>query len=105
LPGDSGTGPGELKEQPMVSKAFVRQLQGYGLTTAEILYHMPDHPHLLQVFVWQDYDVAPKFPVLKGFLAFWREKLEGPLHGVRVAHQGLIKPCEFRAVNGEIILH
>ncbi|MGH7224968.1 MAG: usg protein, partial [Gemmataceae bacterium] len=23
------------------------QLEGYRLTTAEILYHLPDHPHLL----------------------------------------------------------
>ena len=39
-------------------------LKGYGLTTAEFLYHMPDHPHLLQTFIWQQYDLAPKFPVL-----------------------------------------
>ena len=32
----------------MVSQAFIRQLEGYGLTTATILYHMPDHPGLLQ---------------------------------------------------------
>ncbi len=28
----------------MVSKDFIRQLEGYGLTTATILYRMPDHP-------------------------------------------------------------
>ena len=39
-------------------------LQGYGLTTAKFLYHLPDHPHLLQTFIWQHYDLAPKFPVL-----------------------------------------
>ena len=42
-------------------------LRGYGLTTAEFLYHLPDHPHLLQTFVWQQYDLAPKFPVLYRF--------------------------------------
>ena len=36
-------------------------LKGYGLTTARILYHLPDHPHLLQTYVWQDYDIAPSF--------------------------------------------
>ena len=25
-----------------------KQLDGYRLTTAQILYHMPDHPRLLQ---------------------------------------------------------
>ena len=78
----------------MVSKDFIRQLAGYGLTTAEILYRIPDHPTVLQSYIWQDYDVAPRFPVLKDFLAFWTDKLDGPLHSVRVAHSKLIKPCE-----------
>ena len=62
-------------------------LKGYGLTTAQILYHLPDHPHLLQTFIWQDYDLAPKFPVLVKFIEFWRAKLEGPLHSVQLHAQ------------------
>ncbi|WP_442581334.1 usg protein [Mesorhizobium sp. ASY16-5R] len=80
-------------------------LQGYGLTTAKILYHYPDHPHLLQTFVWQDFDLAPKFPVLFKFLDFWQEKLEGPLHSVAYTHRRLIAPNEWRKVDGEIVLH
>jgi uncharacterized protein Usg len=87
------------------SKDFRRQLEGYGLTTAQILYRLPDHPSLLQTYVWQDYDLCPKFPVLNRFLAFWLEKLEGPLFSVTVAHSRLIKPAEIRAVNGEFRLH
>src|SRR4029453_13558551 len=75
----------------MVSQDFIRQLEGYGLTTATILYRLPDHPKLLQTFIWQEYDLAPKFPVLHDFLEFWRRELEGPLHSVRVAHSRLIK--------------
>ena len=41
---------------------FRKQLQGYGLTTANILYRMPDHPAVLQTYVWQAYDLAPLFP-------------------------------------------
>ena len=89
----------------MASKDFQRQLAGYGLTTAQILYRMPDHPSLLQTYVWQDYDLCPKFPALNKFLAFWLEKLEGPLHSVTVAHSRLIKPAEIRAINGEFKLH
>ena len=59
-------------------------LKGYGLTTAKILYHFPDHPHLLQSFIWQDLDLAPKFPVLKKFLYFWETNLDGKLYSVRV---------------------
>ena len=89
----------------MSSNAFARQLEGYGLTTAKILYHFPDHPHLLQTFVWQEYDLAPRFPVLVKFLDFWKRELDGPLHSVTVAHSRLIKPAEFQAVNGVLTLH
>ena len=87
------------------SRDFQRQMSGYGLTTAQILYRMPDHPSLLQTYVWQNYDLFPKFPELQRFLAFWVEKLDGPLHSVMVAHSRLIKPAELRAINGEFRLH
>src|SRR6516225_11917370 len=90
--------------QSMVSDDFKRQLQGYGLTTAHILYRMPDHPSFLQTYVWQDYDLCPKFPLLNRFLAFWLEKLEAPLHSVTVSHARLIRPAEIRAIGGEFRL-
>jgi uncharacterized protein Usg len=89
----------------MVSQAFRRQLDGYGLTTASILYRRPDHPWLLQTYVWQDYDLCPNFPELQRFLYFWQKSLDGPLHSVTVAHARLIKPAELRAVDGEFHLH
>lgn len=89
----------------MVSKDFIQQLKGYGLTTATILYGIPDHPSVLQSFIWQQYDLAPEFPMLVKFLDFWRRELEGPLHSVQVAHSRLIRPAEFRAVNGVMTLH
>jgi uncharacterized protein Usg len=88
-----------------LSRDFRRQLEGYGLTTANILYRRPDHPWLLQTYVWQNYDLCPNFPELNKFLNFWLEKLEGPLHSVTVAHARLIKPAEIRAVDGEFRLH
>jgi uncharacterized protein Usg len=68
----------------------------YRLTTAEILYRMPDHPAVLQTYVWQELDIAPKFPALRRFLDFWQRELDGKLHMVRVASAALIKPAEFR---------
>lgn len=88
-----------------VSEDFKRQLAGYGLTTAEILYRRPDHRWLLQSYVWQNYDLFPNFPALKDFLAFWQRKLEGPLFSVTVAHSRLIRPAELKAVDGEFRLH
>ncbi len=89
----------------MVSLAFQRQIEGYGLTTASILYRLPDHPAFLQNYIWQDYDLAPVFPELNRFLAFWRDKIEGALHSVTVSHSGLIKPAELRAVAQEFRIH
>jgi len=86
-------------------KDFIAQLNGYGLTTAEIHYRLPDTPSLLQQFIWQQYDLAPDFPMLKKFLDFWKREIQGPLHSVTVAHQALIRPSEFRPVNGMLYLH
>ncbi len=72
------------------------QLHGYRLTTAEILYHLPDHPHLLQSFVWQQYDLGPNFPVLRRFLDFWARNLDGKLHSVKVAGRQLIQAPDAR---------
>lgn len=75
------------------------------LTTAEILYHMPDHPGVLQSFIWQKLDRAPEFPELSRFLAFWQREIEGPLHTVRVASAALTGPAELRYANGQFVLH
>lgn len=83
---------------------LVRQLKNYRLTTAEILYHMPDHPKLLQTYIWQDLDLSPDFPVLKKFLDFWHSSLEGRLHSVRVASCGLLHPGNVRTPV-ELLLH
>ena len=89
----------------VVSEDFKKQLEGYGLTTAEILYRRPDHSWLLQTYVWQHYDLFPQFPELQRFLEFWRAKLDGPLHSVTYTHHQLIAPNEWRKVDGEFLVH
>ena len=93
------------KGHSMADTDFQKQLAGFSLTTAEILYRLPDHPSLLQTYVWQDYDIHPLFPKLKGFLDFWSKNLEGQLHKVRVAHRHLIRPSELRLVTHEFKLN
>ena len=80
-------------------------LKGYGLTTAEMFYRMPDFQSVLQTFVWQDYDLAPDHPRLMKFIDFWKAEIEGALHSVRFTHRKLIAPGEWRNVVGEITLH
>ncbi|PNU02742.1 usg protein [Novosphingobium guangzhouense] len=88
----------------MSDRDFIAQLEGYSLTTAEIHYYRPDAPSLLQLFIWQEYDLAPDFPMLFDFLDHWRREIEAALHSVRIAHGRLIGPTEWRAVDGIIPL-
>jgi len=83
---------------------LVLELKGYKLTTAQIYYRMPDHPSVLQEFIWQHYDLAPKFPKLFNFLDFWEQKIDGPLHSVYVARKELLKPSDNRVFDDEFLL-
>ena len=76
--------------------SLVKQMSGYRLTTAEILYHMPDHPGILQSFIWQDLDMAPSFPVLRKFLGFWSRQLDGKLHSIRLGCCGIMSQADLR---------
>ena len=84
---------------------IARQLRGYRLTTAEITYRRPDHPSLLQEYIWQELDIAPGFPVLTRFLRFWEKNLEGRLHSVTVASVQLVRPAHFRWAGAVLRLH
>lgn len=84
---------------------FERQLNGYRLTTADITYRLPDHPSVLQIFVWQHLDMAPKFPELQRFLEFWETNIDGRIHSVRVSSAGIVAPAELRHVPDEFRLH
>lgn len=76
-------------------------LKGYGLTTAEMTYRMPDHKNVLNTFLWQDYDLAPDYPRLFEFIEFWHDSIEGPLHSVRFTHRKQLAAGEWRNVVGE----
>ena len=85
--------------------ALELQLRGYRLTTAEILYHLPDHPALLQTFIWQKFDLAPDFPELRRFLDFWSRSIEGRLHSVSVKQSTRDGANRFRHVKHSLTLH
>ena len=81
------------------------QLKNYALATAEIIYHMPDHPGLLQSFIWQHYDIAPDYPELHKFLDFWAKNIEGTLHSVEVARKSLMGPSVIRHAKADYALN
>jgi len=80
---------------PRVLNELERRQLGYRLATAEIFYHLPDYPEVLQTFVWQELDIAPRYPILRRFLGFWQDNLEGKLHSVTVASASDPGPREF----------
>ncbi|MHA6287738.1 usg protein [Maricaulis sp. CAU 1757] len=88
-----------------VDRDFEQQLKGLRLTTAEVLYYMPDHPALVQTFLWQTQDMAPKYPRLIRFLDFWRQEIDAVIHSVRIAHKGLISPAVWRNADIELRLN
>ena len=80
-------------------------IREYRLTTAEIIYRMPDHPDLLQSFIWQKLDLAPDFPELRRFLEFWSSNIEGKLHSVKVGQARPAARGRFRYVSASLRLH
>lgn len=69
------------------------RLQGWRLATAEVLYYMPDHPALLQSFVWQTLDLAPAYPRIRKFLDFWRREIDAVIHSVQVGSGETLAPA------------
>lgn len=88
-----------------VDRDFVAQLQGERVLTTEILYYRPDYRSLLQSFVWQTLDEAPRFPRLAHFLEHWRREIDAVIHSIRIAHADWIGPTEIRAIDGELRLN
>jgi uncharacterized protein Usg len=84
---------------------LTRDAEGFGLTTAQIVYRVPDRLQLLQEFIWQQFDLFPDFPKLQKFLRFWEREIEGPLFSVTVAHKALIRPSELEVLDGRYRLH
>jgi uncharacterized protein Usg len=93
-----------LKGVDTMTASLPSEAESYGLTTAQIVYRMPDNRERLQDFLWQHYDLFPQFPELRRFLAFWEQEIEGPLYSITVAHARLIHPIELRAIR-EARLH
>lgn len=89
----------------MASNDLTLMLKDYRLTTAEILYHMPDFPALLQTYVWQELDLAPRFPALDKFLGFWESSLDGKIHSVKIASCQLVRPATLVYAKGELKIH
>jgi uncharacterized protein Usg len=79
------------------------RLRGWRLTTAEVLYYMPDHPKLIQSFVWQTLDLAPRYPRIGAFLDFWKREIEAVIHSVRIGASGELAPAKIGVADAYLI--
>jgi uncharacterized protein Usg len=57
------------------------------IVTAEIVYYLPDFPHLVQTFLIQKEDLMPGLPELSRFLDFWRREIDAVISTVLVSHK------------------
>lgn len=87
----------------MVGNELTLRLQGWRLATAEVLYYLPDHPSLLQTFVWQTLDLAPQYPRIHQFLDFWRREIDAVIHSVRLASGETLAPAKLNTAS--VLLH
>lgn len=87
----------------METDEFSLRLLGWRLATAEVLYYMPDHPSLLQSFMWQTLDLAPAYPRIHKFLDFWRSEIDAVIHSVRLASGETLAPA--RINSADYLLH
>jgi len=81
------------------------RLDGWRLSTAEVLYYMPDHPSLLQSFTWQTLDLAPEYPRLHKFLNFWKREIDAVIHSVRLATGETIAPPKLSVTDHHLLLN
>jgi len=89
----------------MKDKLFWQHPENCRLMTVEIIYHMPDHPNLLQTFIWQEYDYIPEFPILNKFLNFWETNLDGKLHSVKIASAELLEKAALSHVQAFVEIY
>jgi len=87
----------------MQNQEMALRLKGWRLATAEVLYYLPDHPSLLQSFIWQTLDLAPSYPRIHRFLDFWRREIDAVIHSVQLATGETLAPGKLESAS--VILH
>ena len=59
-------------------------IEKWTIASVQVIYHLPDHIHILNEFVWQTEDRRPKFPRIGKFLEYWNKNIEGPIKEVYI---------------------
>ena len=89
-------GRGRLAPQPTL---------GHQLVTVSVLYYLPDHPSLLNEFLWQTMDLGPRYPRIGAFLDFWRREIEATIKEVMISEAAPFHARRLSSVNGLFLLN
>ena len=54
-------------------------IRRWTLATVQVIYHIPDHIHILNEFSWQTKDRLPEYPRIHEFLDYWDKHIDGPI--------------------------
>ena len=58
---------------------MVVYIRKWTLATVQVIYHIPDHIHILNEFSWQTKDRLPEYPRIHEFLDYWDKNIDGPI--------------------------
>ena len=84
---------------------LVRQLRGFRLTTAEILYHLPITRACSRATRGKTTTSPPNFPRCAGSSTSGATGSKGSLHSVTVASTHLVSAGELRLTPADLMLH
>jgi uncharacterized protein Usg len=99
----------------MVSEVFGRKLPDPDfrgeligkrhLVTVSVLYYLPDHPSLINEFLWQTMDLGPKYPRIGQFLDFWRREIDATIKEVMISGSRSLAPRMVLKIDEMLVLH
>ena len=58
---------------------MVVYIRKWTLATVQVIYHIPDHIHIVNEFSWQTKDRLPEYPRIHEFLDYWDKNIDGPI--------------------------
>ena len=54
-------------------------IRRWTLATVQVIYHIPDHIHILNEFSWQTKDRLPEYPRIHEFLDYSDKHIDAPI--------------------------
>ena len=59
-------------------------IEQWTLASVQVVYYIPNFPHIVNEFMWQTDDQRPDFPRIERFLNYWDRYIDGPIKEVYI---------------------